>query len=112
MKNNKAVVYICATILAAVGILATALIIVTVDKSELPEGWLALFVGTIGTTLGVLVTLSKVADVANTVDDLNNGRMDAKIKANIAQVIDDRYLDPEYRTSPQREADKARRDSH
>lgn len=82
------------TIVACCGIGATALIIITLDKSQLPEGWLALFIGFVGTAIAVVASLAKIDRIGRQVDDLANGTMEAKIITGIADVVKNEHLDP------------------
>lgn len=95
-------------IIAVTAILGTVCILITLDKSQLPEGWLGLFFAMIGSIVAAVVTLARLDKVSRQVDDISNGRMDAKIRAAIADVVKDEHLDPD--ASSQIRADRIRRD--
>ena len=108
-KENGNLLIICATIVISLGIVSTVLMIMTTNKSEVPEGWLALFFGFMGAMLTGLLSAHKLEKIGKTVDDLNNGRADAKMRAAVADVVADQYLDPNQ--SEQIAQDRIRRDS-
>lgn len=109
-KQPSTALIICLTVVAAFMITATALIVITLDSSALPEGWLALFFGAVAGLVTALVTVGQVVRIGNQVDDLANGKMDAKIRAAVADVVKDEHLDPD--AAEQIAADRLRRDQH
>ena len=104
MKPSTAVV-VALTAVACTLIAALTLVVVTVDKSEVPEGWLALFLATLSTVIATLVGLARTEKIGRQVDDLSNGKMDAKIRRAVAEVLRPDMVDPEAR--PQLERDRA-----
>lgn len=110
MDSNRpsAVVVVCATIIVVSFVGALSLILITVDQSTLPEGWLALFLAAIPGLVTAMANLARTESVKRQVDDLANGGMDAKIRAGVADAVRDEYLDPDQ--ARQLAVDRARRD--
>lgn len=108
MDKRSPVEVITGAVVAVSFIAALALIIITVDQSQLPEGWLALFVLNTPVLAIQLANMSRTKRIGNQVDDLANGGMDAKIRAGVADTVRDEYLDPS--AAPQLARDRARRD--
>lgn len=97
-RINYTALMICATIIVALSIVSAAVILISMSKNDLPDGWLALFLAFIGTSLGVLVSLGKLDEIdrktserldsmGSNVNDLTNGLMDSKIRAAVSEVI-------------------------
>lgn len=107
-KQPSTALIISVAVVACVAIASVALILVTLEKSELPEGWLGMFLGFLGTTMVAVISLAKIDKIGQQVDDLANGKMDAKIRAGVADVLGDHLIDPA--ATQQLEADRARRD--
>lgn len=103
------VVVICFTVVAVSAILAIVLMVITVDQSALPEGWLSLFIGLVPAILIGLVNLAKTDRLESKVEDLGNGKMDAKIRAGVADVMRPEHVDP--LMAAQLDLDRQRRDS-
>lgn len=87
----------------AVSIVSFTLIFIVLGSSSMPEGWLALYLGFLTTSIGVLVNLGKTVNIERDiktlndgVETLNNGRMDAKIRAGVADVVHDGFIDGSY----------------
>lgn len=120
-KQPSTPVIVALTIVAVCAIGSVALIIITLDKSELPEGWLGLYLAFLGATIAGIVGIARIAatikdvgeaqaKVARQVDDLYNGRGDAKHRAAVGDVLRDDLIDDGARE--QLERDRARRDEH
>lgn len=107
-KQPSTALVISVAVVACVAIASVALILVTLEKSELPEGWLGMFLGFLGTLLVAVISLAKVDKIGQQVDDLSNGKMDAKIRAGVSDVLANHLIDPA--AVHQLEADRARRD--
>lgn len=105
MKASPVIV-ICTTVVAVAAICALAVLIAT----EAATDSIGLFIGLIGTLTASLVGLARTEQIKTTVDDLNNGRMDAKIRAGVADVLGEHLIDPKARQ--QIEADRDRRGEH
>lgn len=96
MKTSNVVVaavaaVACTALLAVVALVALA-------PSDADLGFLvgAMFTG-VGSMIAALVSLARVSEVKATVDDLANGKMDAKIRAGVADVLPDHAIDPAVR---------------
>lgn len=107
MKQPSNALIVAATVVAGLAIVSMTLIIITVDKSELPEGWLSLFLGFLSSLVVAVVGLAKLDKVERQVDDLTNGLMDAKIRSGVADVLPNHLVDPA--ALEQLEADRQRR---
>lgn len=111
MKNQPSTAMIvAAAVVAGLCITSVTLIIITVDKTELPEGWLGLFLGFLSALLVAVVGLAKIDKIEGHVVDLTNGKMDAKIRAGVAEVLANHLIDPAM--TAQLIADRERRDEH
>lgn len=116
-RQPSAALVIGVVVVIVAAIAATSLLLITIDKSQLPEGWLIVYLGFLSSAVtGILAVIQgqqgrrEQAQVRETVHDLANGRMDAKIRAAVADVLKDEHIDPAMRA--QIEADRARRDAH
>lgn len=105
-KQPSTALIVAVTIVAVSTIASITLILITLDKSELPEGWLGLFLGFLGSLIVAVLGLAKIDRVDRKVDDLSNGLMDAKIRAGVADVLAPHLIDPtmdeQLRTDAQR----------
>lgn len=63
-----------------------------------------------GNLLATILNVGRTEQVRATVDDLANGKMDAKIRAGVADVLPDHLVDPKVRTLVAQ--DRATRDAH
>lgn len=109
MKNTVNVAIICATAL----VVATLLAVVALVAFAPSDSDLGLLIGLVFTNvIGMLATilnLTRTEQVKGTVDDLANGKMDAKIRAGVADVLPDHLVDPKAR--PQVARDREIRDN-
>lgn len=102
-KQPSIAVVVCLTIVACVAIVAIAGLVLAnagVEQISTLVGLLTLMV-----TGGF--NLAKTEKIKAQVDDLANGRMDAKIRAGVADVMADDLIDPA--VHEQVEADRVRR---
>lgn len=109
-KQPSTALIVALAVVACFAIGATALILITLQESELPEGWLGLFLGFLATTIATVVAVGKVDKIGRQVDELSNGRMDSKMRAAVADVVKNEHLDPD--ALPQLERDRQIRDGH
>lgn len=107
-RKPSTALIIAVTVVAVTCIASLTLILITLDSSQIPEGWLALFLGFMSTVVLGIAQLARVESVARQVDDLANGKMDAKIVAGVARVLKNEHIDPD--AVPQIEAARARLD--
>lgn len=105
MKIPTALI-VCATIVLCVAILAVAGLLASGASSES----VAVLTGLIATILVNVLGLVRTQQIKGTVDDLANGKMDAKIRANVGDVVADHLIDPAVKD--QLAVDRARRDGH
>lgn len=92
MKNTPftPVVVICATVVISIAIGALAyLVAIGADQESL-----TLLIGLVGTLVTALIGLARTEQIKGTVDDLSNGKMDAKIRAGVAEVLAPHMIDP------------------
>jgi hypothetical protein len=98
-----------------VGIVACFVTVVTACTVAFiftPEGdavatFLTMVLGFATSTVAALVTLTKVQAVDQKVDYLANGGMDSKVRAGVAEVLKDEFVDPDAKSLI--EADRAHR---
>ena len=112
MKTSPVVV-ICATVVLVVAISAVALLAATeasTDSIALLIGLLTMLVTNVVTLARQEKTLTATEKVEETVYDLSNGKMDAKIRAGVADVLAEHLIDPT--TREQLKADRERRGEH
>lgn len=105
MKNTTAIVagvtaMFCVTIIVAAVLAALA--------PEEAVTMIGLILAALSSTVVGVLALAKIGSVERTVDDLANGKMDAKIRAGIADVLPEHLIDNKAR--PQLEQDRRRRD--
>ena len=106
MKTPTAMIAALAAV--AIAILGSiTLMVVTVEKSQLPEAWIAVILGILGTVITQLVQLGRTEQIRRDVSDLANGKMDSKIRAGTADVLRDELIDPDQ--ADQIAADRKRR---
>lgn len=108
-KQPSNVLVLAVATVAGLSIVSLTLILITLEESALPEGWLGLFLGFLGTLIVAVVSLGKIDKIGRQVDDLSNGLMDSKIRAGVADVLGDHLLDPG--VHEQLKTDRARRNS-
>lgn len=101
-KPSTAVV-VCLTVVAVTAIGAVAGLVLADAETDK----VVVVVGLVGTMVTALVGLTRTEQIKKTVDDLSNGRMDAKIRAGVADVLADHLIDQG--ATQQIEADRARR---
>lgn len=99
---------VAGTILVTVTILGMVTLVVFAPEGVDIGLLVGLLFSNVVTLLSVIVGLVRTEQVKGTVDDLANGKMDAKIRANVADVLPDHLVDPKAR--PQIERDRATRD--
>lgn len=102
-KAPSTVLIVCATVVAVAAIGAGVLVL----RGGVSDTALGLFIGLIGTVVTTLVNLGRTEQIKDTVHDLANGRMDAKIRAGVADVLADHLIDPT--AGAQLDVDRARR---
>lgn len=105
-RRPSTVLVVCATIVIVAALVAVTLILMSGTADKDTVGIVVVMVGTLLTTL---VGLQRTEDVKRTVDDLANGKMDAKVRVATAEVLADDLIDPAIRE--QLVADRARRDA-
>lgn len=101
---------IAGTVLVSVTILGMVTLVVFAPDGVDIGMLVGLLFSNVATLLAVIVGLVRTEQVKGTVDDLANGKMDAKIRAGVADVLPDHMVDPKAR--PQVELDRAARDAH
>lgn len=105
--NVLAMAMICTAILAVATLAAVVTLVILAPRgADLAVLMAALFAGA-GSMITSILNLARASQTAATVDDLANGKMDAKIRAAVSEVLDDRLIDPTIRD--QLVADKERR---
>lgn len=108
MNKPSPVLLICVTVLGIAALVAVVVLVAVVpDDSDLPTLMGALLTPTIS-LIGILAALGRIEQTKSTVDDLANGKMDAKIRAGVADVLADHFIDPA--AVQQLAKDRARRD--
>lgn len=107
MKTSNLAI-IASTVLASVTLVAAVGLVAFAPA----DADLGLLIGLLFTNVGTMVTgivgLVLTEQVRGTVDELANGKMDAKIRAGVADVLPDHMVDPKVR--PQVARDRATRD--
>lgn len=104
MNNNQT------TTLAAAGVACTTLAAATLVSALAPgSGDVSAILGAGGTMIVAVVTLGRTGQIKGTIDDLANGKMDAKIRAGVADVLADHLVDEG--AKPQLARDRAVRDA-
>lgn len=83
---------------------------VTVAAPDQAGTFLTVLFANLASTVAVMVNLVKTHNVEHQVDNLANGLMDAKIRSNVAEVIDPALIDDQ--AIPQLEEDHARIAEH
>lgn len=106
MKKIPTTLIVCATIVLCVAILAVAGLLAAGEN----DTSVGILTGFIGMLVLNLLSLVRGEQTKATVDDLANGRMDAKIRAGVADVLQPHLIDPT--VEPQIEADRERRGDH
>lgn len=107
MKNTTAII---AGVTAMFCTTMFGVFLIAVLAPEQAATTIGLVLASLSSTVVGVLALAKIGSVEKTVDDLSNGRMDAKIRAGIADVLPDHLIDRNAR--PQLEEDRKRRDSH
>lgn len=109
MKTSNAAIISTATVASVALLAVVALVAFAPANTDL-----GLLVGVLITGAGGMITsiltLGRVDQMRGTVDDLANGKMDAKIRAAVADVIQPHLIDPAM--DDQLELDRERRDAH
>lgn len=82
------------------GIASFTLILITMDSSQVPQGWLGLFLGFLGTSIVALANLARTDKVDNKLDRVLNGEMSQKIRDNVHAVLDERESTATREVSP------------
>ena len=109
MKTANVAIIATAAV-AGVALLTVAMLVAFAPKdSDLGLLIGVLITGASGMITSIL-TLGRTQQIAGTVDDLANGKMDAKIRAGVADVLADHLVDPKARALV--EQDRATRDAH
>jgi len=104
--TTTAVLIVCVTVFGVFVIGASVLVMLQADSDgPLLAG---LLLSQLATTIPVIASLARTEKVAAQVDELHNGKMDAKIRAGVADVIPGELLDDEY-VRHQLAADRIRR---
>lgn len=116
MKRDNSVAIIATAVVACVALCAVVALVAIAPKDadvSVLIGAMMLGAGSMLTSILNLVKTDNVAgDVAHvkgTVDELANGKMDAKIRASTADVLPDHLIDPKIK--PQLVRDRAVRDA-
>lgn len=105
MKTSPIVV-ICATVVATVAVIAVAVLVALGAENES----IGLLIGLLTMLVTNVVLLARQEQVKGTVEDLSNGKMDAKIRAGVADVLGEHLIDPAARA--QLETDRTIRGEH
>jgi len=103
MNRTPTALIVCATIVAVAAITGAVLIL----RGGVSDTALGIFVGLLVSLITTLVNLGRTEQIKETVHDLANGRMDAKIRAGVADVLANHLIDPT--AGAQLDVDRARR---
>lgn len=114
MSTPKPAVSSTALVVGVVVVFCFTVAAVVVVAVAVPDGGnagslVALLLGSMATTIPAIAALAKISNVQEQVTDLNNGRMDSKIRAAVADVIGPNQVHPPARA--QVANDRARRDT-
>lgn len=109
MKTSNVTV-IAAAMFASITMLAVALIVAFAPADADLGLLIGLLVTAAGNLVATIVTVGRTDQIKGTVDDLANGKMDAKIRAGVADVLKDHLIDPT--TREQIAQDRIVRDDH
>lgn len=90
MKTNAVLFCVTAIALAAISG-AVILIVFAGGDAEVLAG--LMFTGA-ASLIATVVNIGRTEQVKGTVEDLANGKMDAKIRAGVADVLADHFIDP------------------
>jgi hypothetical protein len=104
--KTSPVIVICSTVVAVAAIVAIAVLVAVGSDAES----IGLLIGLVTMLVTSIVSLTRTEQIKGTVDDLSNGRMDAKIRAGVADVLGEHLIDPTVRD--QLDVDRARRGEH
>lgn len=98
-SGNAIIAAVCVVFMVTIG--ATIGIIVAVDDGARASSLVSIILPSGGTVILGLLALFKLgsveatlAEVKSQTNDLTNGKMDAKIRAGIADVLADHFIDP------------------
>lgn len=92
MNKPNNVALLCVTLIAIAAITGAVILLSTANgDAEILAG--LIFTGA-ASLVGTVVNLARTEQVKGTVDDLANGKMDAKIRAGVADVLADHFIDP------------------
>lgn len=110
MKQTSATVLLIVVGAVTCFVVAAAVVIFVAAPEGANTGSLiALLIGIIPTTAASLAALAKVDQTGKVVDDLANGKMDAKIRAGLADLLPEHQIKPEAREQVAR--DRIRRNT-
>lgn len=108
MKTSNLAI-IAGTVLASVTLLAVVGMVAFAPADADLGLLIGLMFTNVGTMLAAIVSLVRTEQVKGTVDELANGKMDAKIRAGVADVLPDHLVDA--KAKPQLVLDRASRDA-
>lgn len=87
------------TVIAALSIVAVVAVVALVPD----DADLAVLLVLVGNLLVTIINATRTDQVRATVDDLANGKMDAKVRAGVADVLADHLVDPKARAQVERD---------
>lgn len=93
MKTSNLAI-VAATVLASVTLVAVVTLVVFAPADADLGLLLGLLFTNVGTMVTAIVGLVRTEQVRGTVDELANGKMDAKIRAGVADVLPNHLIDP------------------
>lgn len=93
MKSNNTLI-LAISLVACVAIVASVVLVAVAPDGTDPTLLLGGILGPAASLIATLVTLGRLEQTKSTVDDLANGKMDAKIRAGVADVLADHFIDP------------------
>lgn len=92
MNKVNQIALVCVTVIALAAIIGTVVLLsFAKGDAEILAG--LIFTGS-ASLIATVVNLARTEQVKGTVDDLANGKMDAKIRAGVADVLADHFIDP------------------
>ncbi|WP_235739031.1 hypothetical protein [Nocardioides alcanivorans] len=106
MKTTSPVLIICATVVACTALITIGALVALGSD---PES-VGVLVGVVSMLTVQAASMLRGEQTKRTVDDLANGRMDAKIRAGVADVLGEHLIDPKVRD--QLDADREVRGNH
>jgi HAMP domain-containing protein len=109
MKTSNVAIIATATV-ASIALVAVVALVASAPKDSDVGLLIGVLITGAGGMITSILTLGRTQQIQGTVDELANGKMDAKIRAGVADVLADHLVDPKARA--QVAQDREVRDSH